>query len=152
MDELTITMRCAANGGRFRVILDRASPNHRFRIREIRSGTSVSVGVSVDTVTPASSPRWQAEDLDWSGWHCGCCDTPGRFAYCPGCRELVCGANIRRIGERDSFACYAQCGYSGLIEGTIQEYDATPSSVQALNASAAPVIEGGPRTPLPPGH
>ncbi len=110
----------------------------------------------------ASSPLFGNEfaisDFDMAGWYCPHCNhghyraEEALFVQCGKCREYVCGARARTVGDKQIFSCHNGCGGGGEVSGTMTSYRGrgnAPDS-KALHPTEQRKIKTPPRRSLPP--
>lgn len=145
-----VHFRCAVTGKAFQAILTQESPKHRFQISKMSNPAD---GAASSQHVTAGPPLAQAPDIhgglvqsrefnvaqfDFSGWYCPHC-SHGRnnsgesFVCCGVCKELVCGARIRKLdhGAR-LFTCHNGCGGGGQLSGYIESCKAESSDPAGL--------------------
>lgn len=141
-ESFMVDMRCAIDGQAFRVVFDKADRSKKWRIASVLPHVAVQTGPTA--AAPAIS-ELEADDLDWSGWHCPICGygrtaVPREFFRCGECQEFICGAKVRTVGsDIQTVECRPGCNGTGRLTGQIISYPGTMKSPDLLGAPA-PVI------------
>ena len=157
---------CARESERFHAVFERESARHRFRVMRIVKDEPVPARGFFSRVGALwrGAPEAQEDDaldvrlFDTAGILCPWCGTGGGFVYCDVCGCNVCRAHVRRLPDgRDSFACTAECGATGVLgrleKLKAQEADArddrptlqAPDGTRRLSGPA-PLLIGRPKT------
>jgi hypothetical protein len=142
-----LVFRCAKTGQKFRALLGRAQPTHRFRVLMMeplpKPGPKNSFEAADVSACAKSIHSFDRRDFDLSSWFCPCCghsrDRQSEFMFvrCGTCKEYVCGARTIKVGGGPAtFACHNGCRGGGRLERFISSLEGSPQQPGSRSASA----------------